>query len=173
MKKINAIFLAVACLSLGSCVSFDPLQRAADEADREGSRAARRHDGSNTLDSAFQVAETLYYSKKYPGSPEQIQKAITRGRLAVSQWHEHAEAAEAKMKNPGAPVPAGGKPARPNFIVVSIGKSESTGQTQAAIFDTSSKQIVGNNIYELRDPPKKDVPVKFDTFSAQYVGNGS
>ena len=157
MKILHPIFLAVACLSLASCVSFDPLQRAADEADREGSRAARRHDGSNTLDSAFQVAETLYYSKKYPGSPEQIQKAIARGRLAVSQWrHEHDKA-------------PGGKSALPKYLVVGIGKSESTGQPLAAIFNSHVEGLDTNNIYEFSKPFKKDAMSKLDGRVAQCV----
>jgi len=156
VKPLHALFLAVACLSLASCVSFDPLQRAADEADREGSRAASRHDGSNALDSAFQVAETLYYSKKYPGSPEQIQKAIARGRLAVSQWrHEHDKA-------------PGGKSALPKYMVVGIGKSESTGQTLAALYNAYSNRIVRNNIYEFPETHKKGATAKIDSLTA-YV----
>jgi hypothetical protein len=148
MKILHAIFLAAACVSLSSCASFDPLQRAADEADREGGRAARRHDGSNTLDSAFQVAETLYYSKKYPGSPEQIQKAIARGRLAVSQWRGHA---------------------LPKYLVVGIGKSESTGRPQAMIYDTCVEDLDNINIYEFSNTFKKDTMRKLDGRVAQCV----
>ena len=164
MKRLDSLFLAAVCLSLSSCVSFDPLQRAADEADREGSRAARRHDGSNTLDSAFQVAETLYYSKKYPGSPEQIQKAIARGRLAVSQWRGHDEAS-------GTSARPGVKPALPRFILVGIGKSESTGQTQAAMYETVSDQILHKKIIELYKTPSENAQVKLDGKLAHYVGS--
>ena len=164
MKPLHAITLATACFFLSSCLSFDPLQRAADEADREGGRAARRHDGSDPLDSAFSVAETLYYSKKYPGSPEQIQRAIARGRLAVRQWREHAKA-------PGASARPGAKPELPKFILVGIGKSESTGQTQAAMYETVSDQILHKKIIELYKTPPENAPVKLDGKLAHYVGS--
>jgi hypothetical protein len=172
MKRPHSLFLAVAGLSLSSCVSFDPLQRLADEADREGGRAARRHDGSNPLDSAFQFAETLYYSKKYPGSPEQIQKAITRGRLAVSRWRERGETSGITEQG-RLPARSDRKHEMPQYMVVSIGKSESTGQTQVAIFDTRVEGIVGKKILEVSTPPAQNATVKVEGVLAQFVGNGS
>jgi len=173
MKELHTIFLAAAFLSLASCISFDPLQRVADEADRVGGRAARLHEGSNVLDSAFQIAETLYYSKKYPGSPEQIQKAITRGRLAVSRWRETAGAPGAKWEDTGVAARQRVKPVPPKFILVGIGKSESTGQTQAAMYETVSDQILQKKIIELYKDPAENAPVKVDGIVAQYVGKGS
>jgi len=40
------------------------------------------------------------------------------------------------------------------------------------IFDTQSEALVNNNVYDVQDVPSIGTTAKFDTFSAQYVGNG-
>ena len=40
------------------------------------------------------------------------------------------------------------------------------------IWDTQSESLVGNNVYDLASPPARGATAKFDTYSAQYVGNG-
>ena len=145
---------------------FDPVQQAADAADHAGAQAARSHEGANTLNAAFQVVETFYYSKKYPGSPEQIAKAMARGRALVNQWRTHTAASNPAQASRGAVQP-------PHFLLVPIGKTAATNAVQMAVFDTHAEQVVGNNIYELSKVPKTNSTVKFDTYTTQYVGNGT
>jgi hypothetical protein len=41
------------------------------------------------------------------------------------------------------------------------------------IWDTQSQQVVGNNVYDVQSAPRVGSTAKFDTYSAEYVGNGS
>ena len=66
------------------------------------------------------------------------------------------------------------KPAElPHYLLVTIGKSPVTQDFQMAVFDTHADQIVGNNIYDLKTTPRASATVKFDTYTTQYVGNGT
>jgi hypothetical protein len=40
------------------------------------------------------------------------------------------------------------------------------------IWDTQSETLVGNNVYDVQKPPSIGSTANFDTYSAQYVGNG-
>jgi len=40
------------------------------------------------------------------------------------------------------------------------------------IFDTQSEALVNNSVYDVQSVPSIGTTAKFDTFSAQYVGNG-
>ncbi len=47
------------------------------------------------------------------------------------------------------------------------------GEKAVMVFDTKSQQIVGNNVYEVKDAPKVGTTTKLDNYTAQYVGSGS
>jgi DNA replication initiation complex subunit (GINS family) len=40
------------------------------------------------------------------------------------------------------------------------------------IWDTQNESLVGKNVYDVQAPPKLGSSARFDTYSAQYVGNG-
>ena len=40
------------------------------------------------------------------------------------------------------------------------------------IWDTQSETLVGNNVYDVQSVPALGSTAKFETYSAQYVGNG-
>ena len=40
------------------------------------------------------------------------------------------------------------------------------------IFDTQSEALVGNYVYDVTNPPQVGSTAKFETYSAEYVGNG-
>jgi hypothetical protein len=39
------------------------------------------------------------------------------------------------------------------------------------IYDTESKQVVGNNFYYVKTAPKNGAVQKYDSYSAEYVGS--
>ena len=41
------------------------------------------------------------------------------------------------------------------------------------IWDTESESLVGKDCYDLPAPPAVGRTAKFETFAAEYVGNGS
>ena len=40
------------------------------------------------------------------------------------------------------------------------------------IWDTQSESVAGNNVYDVQSTPSVGSTAKFDTYSAEYVGNG-
>lgn len=46
------------------------------------------------------------------------------------------------------------------------------GEKAVMVFDTKSQQIVGNNVYEVKEAPKVGQTTKLDNYTAQYVGSG-
>lgn len=52
-------------------------------------------------------------------------------------------------------------------------KDEYEGEKAVMVFDTQSQELVGNNVYDVKEAPKVGQTSKFDTYTAQYVGSGS
>jgi hypothetical protein len=110
------------------------------------------------------VAATVYIVAK--------RKASERQRLVAEQRaRESAARMEAKRKRD---VAAGkSKRSKSRYIAVDTVKDDkSTGAKSVMIFDTQSQEIVGNNIYDVKEAPAKGSVAKFDTYSAEYVGTG-
>lgn len=111
------------------------------------------------------VAATVYIIAK--------RKASERQRLVAEQRaRESAARMEAKRKRD---VAAGKtKKSKSRYIAVDTVKDDkSTGAKSVMIFDTKSQEIVGNNIYDVKEAPAKGSVAKFDTYSAEYVGTGA
>ena len=64
------------------------------------------------------------------------------------------------------------KPAR--FIAVQTERAETAqGKASVMVFDTQTREVVGNNVYDLKSAPQVGQTAKFDTYSAHYVGAGN
>ena len=50
-------------------------------------------------------------------------------------------------------------------------RSESQGKASCMVWDTQSEQVVGNTVYDCKDTPGAGSTAKFDSYSAEYVGN--
>ena len=64
----------------------------------------------------------------------------------------------------------------PRYIAVDTAKDEHTApqaETAVVIFDTETQEIVGNNVYDVKSTPPVGGTAKFETYTAEYVGNGS
>ena len=48
---------------------------------------------------------------------------------------------------------------------------ESEGSTSCMVWDTQSEQVVGNTVYDCKSMPPDGSNAKFDSYSAEYVGN--
>ena len=68
------------------------------------------------------------------------------------------------------------KPTRkklPRYIAVdTVPDARSKGTKSVMIWDTQAEAIVGNNVYDVATPPRMLETVKFETYSAEYVGAG-
>lgn len=60
----------------------------------------------------------------------------------------------------------------PKLIAVdTVSSSESPAQTkQTMLYDTQSRRLVGNTVYNVKRTPSPGSNVKYDTMTAQYVG---
>jgi hypothetical protein len=63
----------------------------------------------------------------------------------------------------------------PRYIAVDTPKDERSApgtKKDVMIWDTQSEALVGNYVYDVSSSPAIGGTAKFDTYSAQYVGNG-
>lgn len=127
--------------------------------------ASRGETAAIALGTAAVVATTVYIIAKH--------KATERQRLLAEQ---RARAVAAKMEAKQKREVAAGKTTKKKsrYIAVDTVKDEkSTGAKTVMIFDTQSKEIVGNNVYDVKEAPATGSVAKFDTYSAEYVGTGA
>ncbi|MEO7932513.1 MAG: hypothetical protein ABIT76_05075 [Chthoniobacterales bacterium] len=109
------------------------------------------------------TAIVVYIVAKHQATERQHQIAEERARIAAARL-ERQRAAQASAK----------KKRKSRYIAVDTERnSESTGKKSVMIFDTESKEIVGNNVYDVQSTPAKGEVAKFDTYSAEYVGTGA
>ena len=60
------------------------------------------------------------------------------------------------------------------YIAVDTHKDDKIqGQKAVMIYDTKSQQIVGNDVYDVKQAPKVGQTTKLDNYTAQYVGSGT
>src|SRR5580693_6038455 len=101
---------------------------------------------------------TAYVIAKHQATERQRRYAEERARLAY-------ENASAQRK-------ARYRQAR--YIAVdTVREKDSSGAKSVMIYDTQTQQVVGNNVYDVKQTPKEGWVSKFDTYSAEYVGTGS
>jgi len=63
----------------------------------------------------------------------------------------------------------------PRYVAVDTVKDKRSApgtQKDVMIWDTQSEALVGNYVYDVQKTPSVGSTAKFDTYSAEYVGNG-
>lgn len=120
---------------------------------------------------ASKVAKTRATADEEPASPRE--KSAPRKAPAIvaetprAPVEEPVEAEEPVVEK---------KPARkklPRYIAVdTVPDARSKGTKSVMIWDTQAEAIVGNNVYDVATPPRMLETVKFETYSAEYVGAG-
>ena len=101
------------------------------------------------------VGVTAYVIAKHKATERQRKIAEERARLAYES----------------APAPTKAQYRKTRYIAVdTVREKDSTGAKSVMIYDTQSQQVVGNNVYDVKQSPKEGSVSKFDTYSAEYVG---
>jgi hypothetical protein len=101
---------------------------------------------------------TAYVIAKHKATERQRQYAEERARLAYQN----------------APPPRQASYRKSRYIAVdTVREQNSSGAKSVMIYDTATQQVVGNNVYDVKQPPKEGTVSKFDTYSAEYVGTGA
>ncbi|HEV3209315.1 MAG TPA: hypothetical protein VGY91_03560 [Chthoniobacterales bacterium] len=104
------------------------------------------------------VGVTAYVIAKHQATERQRKIAEERARLAYED----------------APAPRKAAYRKARYIAVdTVREKNSTGAKSVMIYDTQSQQVVGNNVYDVKQSPKEGTVSKFDTYSAEYVGSGA
>ena len=104
------------------------------------------------------VGVSAYVIAKHQATERQRKIAEERARLAYEN----------------APPPRKAVYRKTRYIAVdTVREKNSTGAKSVMIYDTQSQQVVGNNVYDVKESPKQGTVSKFDTYSAEYVGSGA
>lgn len=101
---------------------------------------------------------TAYVIAKHQATERQRRYAEERARLAYEN----------------APPPRKAQYRKTRYIAVdTVREQDSSGAKSVMIYDTQTQQVVGNNVYDVKQTPKQGTVSKFDTYSAEYVGTGA
>lgn len=104
------------------------------------------------------VGVTAYIIAKHQATERQRRYAEERARLAYEEASAQRKAQYRKTR----------------YIAVdTVREKDSSGAKSVMIYDTQTQQVVGNNVYDLKQSPKEGTVSKFDTYSAEYVGSGA
>ncbi len=120
-----------------------------------------RAQGTRSLADVNNPAETLYYLQKYGASAAQKQQAVDAAqRFLMRQTGSTRSSANPILAT-----------ANTRYIAVPVAKSsQSRGKLDVMLFDTQSRQLAGNEVYDLQAIPSTQTELKFDTYNAQFVG---
>ncbi|MBV8351371.1 MAG: hypothetical protein JO251_22190 [Verrucomicrobia bacterium] len=101
---------------------------------------------------------TAYIIAKHKATERQRRIAEERARLAYEN----------------APAPRKAQYRKQRYIAVdTVREKDSAGAKSVMLYDTQTQQVVGNNVYDVKQAPKEGSISKFDTYSAEYVGAGT
>ncbi len=167
----TGVFLGALSLTLSGCQNMTPGENAAVFGSLSGVAAGTiaRAAGMNTAQSlavgaavGAVVAATTYVLAKRQATERQRRLAEQNARIYYGRLSPENKAAMKSRKS--------------RYIAVDTAKDERTApnaQKSVMIWDTQSQQVVGNNVYDVQSAPRVGSTAKFDTYSAEYVGNGS
>lgn len=112
-----------------------------------------------------------YVISKQQATARQRQIALQNARAAEAQLLAQQQQQTTTKKRTGQ---VAKKASKPRFIAVDTEKSDQSpaGAKPVMIYDTQSRQIVGNDVFNLKRTPAAGSTSKYDTMTAQYVGGG-
>jgi hypothetical protein len=101
------------------------------------------------------VGALAYVIAKHEATERQRRIAEERARLAYERMSAERKAQVRQQR----------------YIAVStVREQNDKGASSVMIYDTQSQQIISNQVYDVKNPPKDGQVQKYDTYSAQYVG---
>jgi cell division protein FtsL len=168
--KISAVSLAAVIATTG-CSNLTPGENAAVFGATGGVLAGgiARAAGMGTAESiavgaatGAVIAVTTYIIAKHQATERQRRVAEQRAKVYYGRLSTEKKTTMKKK--------------RVRYIAVDTERDERTSpkaKKSVMIWDTQSEQVVGNNVYDVQNPPDRGETAKFETYSAQYVGSGS
>jgi hypothetical protein len=104
------------------------------------------------------VGYGVYVLAKHQATERQRRVAEERARLAYQQMSAQRQATVKKRRY---------------IAVPTVRDSNSKGAQSVMVYDTQTQQIVGNDVYDVKQSPKVGTVSKYDTYTAEYVGGGA
>lgn len=168
MQKILTATAIVTTLSFTSCSNLTPGENAGVFGGLAGAATGVGLGASGVpsyitvpvaIGAGALAGTTAYVIAKHQATVEQQKIAEQRARLYYAELD--AQQREQMQKE------------KVRYIAVDTKKDNRIqGEKAVMVFDTQSQQIVGNNVYDVKESPTVGSTAKFDTYSAQYVGSG-
>lgn len=168
--------VSVAAFGLTGCANMDPGAAAALVGGLAGATTGiiARQAGASTTEAALLgaavgiAAGAIAYNYQKRRATEQ-ELAIARMRAAEYQ-RRVSSGSKPQPKSRYIAVPTTPTKVTPASAPGAPAKVSSPPASTVVLFDTKTNSVVGNNVYEMSEKPKKGEVVKFDTVSAEYVG---
>ena len=159
LKRITLLLLPV---FLGGC---------GDQYDRMTSHMISESYGAKgvmSLNTVAAPAVESYYLQRYGANAKQK-------RAAEEAAHRYLlEHSRGGVSSDNRPHESGKSLSTTRYIAIYVPRvATAKGASSVMVFDTQSRQIVGNNVYDLGTKPREKQMMKFDTYTTQYVGNGT
>jgi hypothetical protein len=193
MKLPTQQFTVLATFAAMLGTALAPLAAAEAEGEFDPSQILRTPAPQSEELLAFDMNRTIMQQTqliRYQATEYQRKVAEERARAFVAAQRRATAAATTKSKpkptpqaapkkgektKPAEPV-AEAKPKKlPRYIAVDTVKDKRASpkaRKVVMIFDTQSETLVGNNLYDVQNPPPVGSTSTFETYSAQYIGAG-
>ena len=128
---------------------------------------------SPAMDIMERVITTQTEAIRYEATEYQrkVAEANARAYMAAQRKTSSTKTAR-KDQSPAKPT---AKTKLPRYVAVDTAKDKRAApgtKKVVMIWDTQSEALVGNNVYDVQNVPAVGSTAKFETYSAQYVGNG-
>lgn len=102
------------------------------------------------------VGAIAYVIAKHEATERQRRIAEERARLAYERMSAERKARVQKRRY---------------IAVATVQEKNDKGAKSVMIYDTESKQVVGNSVYDVKTAPKDGEIQKYDSYSVEYVGS--
>jgi hypothetical protein len=142
-----------ACLLLIASIGFTSCENMSPETTGGANNATAAAIGLGT---GAAVGAIAYVIAKHEATERQRRIAEERARLAYERMSAERKARVQKRR----------------YIAVStVQEKNDKGAKSVMIYDTESKQVVGNSVYDVKTAPKDGEVQKYDSYSVEYVGS--
>jgi hypothetical protein len=133
------------------------------------------------MGAALGAGTIAYFYAKHQANERQRKIAEARAQIYLAKLQEKqrsqaaAETSSSSSSGGGSGSSSKKAPAKapvqtPRYLAVETEQAEGyKGSTAVMLYDTQSKSLVGNDVYDLKSEPKSGSVAKYDTVQAQYV----
>ncbi len=131
------------------------------------------------MGAALGAGTIAYFYSKHQASEKQRKIAEARAQIYLAKLQQERSRQSASASSSSSSSSSGSSskkaPAKapvqtPRYLAVETEQGDGyKGNTAVMLYDTQSKSLVGNDVYDLKSEPKTGSVAKYDTVQAQYV----